>query len=157
MEPTPSVAPTTVTVGAAARLVSRGETTIRDWVKKGLVYAERDSHGVLRIERNSLLGYAAAIATDVPAPVPAGATRSRFVGAVAVPVVPTAEAPIPEYLRELISVLKEDLNRERREKDALLKRNDELQSEILKLMAEMNALLAKPTDKDGLISRWIRK
>jgi len=54
-----------------------------------------------------------------------------------------------------VMVLTEALRRERHINDELRGQNKEFQGEILKLTAEMRAILSK--DGSGMLSRWLRK
>ncbi len=131
----------TVTIPQAATMLEKPEGTVRDWVKKGLVRARQDSRGRWLIERDSLIVHASARAH------PAAASRAKQ----AVQNVATGSG---EGTARYIRTLEDSLAREQRLNDELRAKNDALQSELLKLTAEMKALLSK--EDKGLLSRWMR-
>lgn len=131
----------------ASRLVAKAESTVRAWVRSGQVRAWRDNDGWWCIDRDSLLGHAAGVVSTKGAE--RGAVPRR--GAQADPFVPPQPTPSERILAEA-------LERERRINDELRGRVRDLEQERTQHMAEMRALLSKDLkDKDGILSRWIRR
>lgn len=144
-----------LTLGGAAKAVSRGTTTVRDWVKNGYISARRNELGHWLIERDSLLAYASSEGAEEGPRRPRGAeallnrgstyTAAAAHGTNANDGLLRAQEREIEHLREL---LKEERARCSR-----------LEEERTQHMAEMRALLSKDGNggKEGVLSRWIRR
>lgn len=142
----PQHEPAMVGLTEAATLIDKGESTIRLWLKNGQIHAKKDQRGNWRIDRNSLLAYAAVEASVRPQR-RAGATLSgRTAGAIA----PAAAEPHSE----LVAALKEALERERRINDEYREKIHRLEGELFKITMELKALL---TEKSGnSLMRWVQ-
>lgn len=143
-----------LTLGEAAKAVSRGTTTVRDWVKNGHIRAKRNTLGHWIIERDSLLAYAAGEGAVEGPRRPRGAeahlSRASSEGTTAPNGGGSVEALIRAQERE-IEHLREMLRDER-------ERCRKLEEERTQHLAEMRALLSKDSSgKEGVISRWIRR
>lgn len=144
-----------LTLGGAAKAVSRGTTTVRDWVKNGYISARRNELGHWLIERDSLLAYASSEGAEEGPRRPRGAeallnrgstfTTAAAHGTNANDGLLRAQEREIEHLREL---LKEERARCSR-----------LEEERTQHMAEMRAMLSKDGNggKEGVLSRWIRR
>lgn len=143
-----------LTLGEAAKAVSRGTTTVRDWVKNGHIRAKRNPMGHWVIERDSLLAFAAGEGAAEGPRRPRGAeallNRTSTEPSTAHLGGGSAEALIRAHERE-IQHLRELLHEERA-------RCQRLEEERTQHLAEMRALLSKDSGgKDGVLSRWIRR
>jgi hypothetical protein len=131
-------------------MVSRGQTTIRDWIKTGTVRAHRNVMGHWMIDRDSLLAHASREGTsDGP----------RRVGGASVKSSEPPPHPHPESVPSLSDALIHELKDEIAHLRLLLKEERErskvLEAERTQHMAEMRALLSGKND--NLLSRWLRK
>jgi hypothetical protein len=145
---------TELTLGEAAKAVSRGANTVRDWVKNGNVRAKRNAMGHWLIERDSLLSYAANEGSAEGPRRPRGAEalshRAPTVGSTVSHGGASNDALVRAQERE-IDLLRQLLREER-------ERCKKLEEERTQHLAEMRALLSKDsTGKEGVLSRWIRR
>jgi hypothetical protein len=143
-----------LTLSEAAKAVSRGSSTVRDWVKNGLIVARRNTLGHWLIERDSLLSYASAEGAVEGPRRPRGAEALPSRGSAEASTEPSVgaahEALIRAHERE-IDLLRTLLSEER-------SRIQRLEAERTQHLAEMRALLSKESaGKDGVLSRWIRR
>jgi hypothetical protein len=142
-----------LTLGAAAKAVARGTTTVREWVKSGAVRARRNDVGHWLIERESLLAYASGEGSPEGPRRPRGAEahpdRGQVPPSTEPMFSPTVEALVRSQEKEILhlkELLKEERDRCRR-----------LEEERTQHLAEMRAILTKDASKEGVLSRWIRK
>ena len=131
----------TVTIPQGATMLEKPEGTVRDWVRKGLVRANQDTRGRWLIDRDSLIAHASTKATVTPS------TRSKSQ-------TQATATPSVEGDSRYIRTLEDSLAREQRLNDELRAKNDSLQGELLKLTAELKAILTK--EDKGILSRWRR-
>lgn len=131
----------TVTIPQASALLQKPDGTVRDWVRKGLVRAKQDPRGRWLIERESLLAHAAVKAPKVDQ---RRASNPK----------PSLASPLDDGISKYIRTLEDSLTREQKLNDELRSKNDFLQGELLKLTAEIKAILAR--EDKSLLSRWIR-
>lgn len=146
--------PTELTLSEAAKAVSRGTNTVRDWVKNGNVHAKRNALGHWLIERDSLLSYAANEGSTEGPRRPRGAEalthRAPTAGFTVTHGGVGNDALVRAQERE-IDLLRQLLKEER-------ERCKKLEEERTQHLAEMRALLSKDsTGKEGVLSRWIRR
>jgi predicted site-specific integrase-resolvase len=142
-----------IPLSEASRMLGLGVTTIRSWCQLGKVDCKRSSNAQWLINLDSAR---ALLATSKPG-ASAGhrmALKNTVRGKV------TAEAQKSEepnggVSEEHVRDLREALTHERKTSDELRAQNRELQSQLVKLSAEMQALLSRETD--GMLSRWFRK
>ena len=144
-----------LTLGGAAKAVSRGTTTVREWVKNGYIRARRNELGHWLVEHDSLLAYASSEGAEEGPRRPRGAEAltnrgSTFSTTVAYGTNPN-DALLRAHERE-IEHLRDLLKEERA-------RCSKLEEERTQHMAEMRALLSKDGNggKEGVLSRWIRR
>jgi len=138
-----------VSVSNAAKMVARPESTIRDWVKKDLIKYNKDIKGRLLIDKTSLLQHVQHIASSI---VRTGAVLNPTVQDYPLSHSLLNAAASDASKEELIQQLKETLQLERTRNERLEQKNSDLQSELLKINKEMQAILQKET---GLMG-WIR-
>jgi DNA-binding transcriptional MerR regulator len=128
----------------AARRADTSPTSLRRWISTGALKAAKDKNGGWLIREEDLRAYMVTILASKKsssgAPKRKGAETSST----------TASTMDPT-----VAVLTEALQRERHINDELRGQNKELQGEILKLTAEMRAILSK--EGAGMLSRWMRK
>jgi|GEM_PF-1783950 len=135
----------------AAVAVGRAESTIRFWLQKKLIVGKKARDGAWSIDRNSLLLHSAAAEPLRPQRSVRGAAAHDGTSAVA----DRNEEQLRELLRAQVSQLTHSLEHERRVSEDLRTQNRELQGQLVKFAAEMQALLSKETD--GKLSRWFRR
>lgn len=145
--------PSEVTLGLASKLVARGQTTVRDWIKNGNIQASRNNLGHWLIDRNSLLAFASSEGAATGPRRVAGATSQPAEA----PPRPHSEAEprghseeLVQALRGQISLLQELLKEER-------ERIHKLESERTQHLAEMRALLNGKNEGLLSIKRWLGK
>lgn len=143
-----------VSLNEAARMVGKGESTVRLWLKNGVVRGRKDTNGYWIVERESLIAYVAVEAQKRP--------QRRVAGAMAYSAPPATAGATGDASAELVATLRDALTRERalvdefgRRIEALEARNVELERERSQHIAEMRAILIK--DTDGKVSRWFRR
>ena len=143
-----------LTLGEAAKAVSRGTTTVRDWVKNGHIRAKRNTIGHWLVDRDSLIAYAAGEGAAEGPRRPRGAealiNRTSTDGITAPHGGGAVDTLIRAQERE-IDLLRQLLCEER-------ERCKKLEEERTQHMAEMRAMLSKDSSgKEGVLSRWIRR
>lgn len=142
-----------VTLSEASRRLGLGVTTIRSWCQLGKVECQRNNNAQWLINLDS----ARALLATTKAGASAGhriALKSSLRGKEA------ETSPLSEGLpggasEEHVRDLRDALEHERRTSAELRTQNRELQSQLMKLAAEMQATLAR--DTDGKLSRWFRR
>ena len=138
----------TMSVAQAAKTVARPESTIRDWIKKSLIKHDKDLKGRIVIEKDSLLQHVQHLGHFSRQ----GATTDTLNNTT---IDKEQSLYMNETLRlnaEIIQQLRDDLHYERQRNSRLETQNQELQSEIIKVVNEMKALM----NKDSGIMSWIR-
>lgn len=128
----------------AARRADASPTSLRRWISTGALKAAKDANGGWLIREDDLRTYM----TTTLASKKAGSGAPKRQGAEAMSTTVGTTDPT-------LVVLTEALRRERHINDELRGQNKELQGEILKLTAEMRAILSK--EGSGMLSRWLRK
>lgn len=128
----------------AARRADISPTSLRRWISTGALKAAKDTNGGWLIREDDLRAY---MATTL-------ASKKSSSGAPKRQGAETASATAGTTDPTVV-VLTEALQRERHINDELRGQNKELQREILKLTAEMRAILSK--EGAGMLSRWMRK
>lgn len=143
-----------VSLNEAARMVGKGESTVRLWLKNGVVRGRKDTNGCWIVERNSLISYVAVEAEKKP--------QRRIAGAIAHSTSSAMATATGDTSAELVATLRDALTRERalvdefrRRIEALEARNVELERERGQHISEMRAILTK--DTEGKVSRWFRR
>lgn len=150
MKPSSTAVSATVTMTEASVMVGRPPSTIRDWLKKGLIRGEQDSKGRWLLDRVMVVAAAATAPTAARAVASHTSTASPGMLTAA----STAESTVARY----IDSLQETVDREREENKELRDRVRQLEQERTQHIAEMRALLSKDSNgKNGVLSRWIRK
>lgn len=133
-------------------MTGRPQSTIRDWMRKGLIQGERDEKG------RWLLNRVTVITAATTAPTAARTVKAQLQQRAST--APTTDVSIVANStnEKYIESLHETVLREREENKELRTRIRELEQERTQHMAEMRALLSKDiSGKDGILSRWIRK
>ena len=136
-----------ITIAEAAKRFAVSPSAIRRLIDAGRVKSIKDEDGRHKLVAGELTG---ALTRRVPATrtgAVAGKASPDRSGAPADELNPTAE----RYMRSLETALEH----ERRVCEGVREQNRELQSQLMKLAAEMQAILSK--DGDGMLSRWFRK
>lgn len=153
-KPTPMIASATVTISEAATMTGRPPSTIRDWLKKGVILGNQDVKGRWLLDRVTVVAAAATAPTAARAIV----SQLHQPGAAAPTVALTAGSAADPTVAKYIDSLQETVAREREENKELRGRIRELEQERTQHLSEMRALLSKETsNKEGVLSRWIRK
>jgi DNA-binding transcriptional MerR regulator len=128
----------------AARRADASPTSLRRWISTGALKATKDTSGGWLIRDDDLRTY---MATTLASKKTSTGAQKRQGAEGASTTVGTTDPTVV--------VLTESLRRERHINDELRGQNKELQGEILKLTAEMRAILSK--EGAGMLSRWLRK
>lgn len=142
-----------VPLSEASRMLGLGVTTIRSWCQLGKVECQRNKSSQWLINLDSAR---ALLATAKPG-ASAGhrmALKSSLRGKeseISRPSEGASGVASEEHVRDL----RDALEHERRTSADLRTQNRELQSQLVKLAAEMQAILAR--DGDGKLSRWFRR
>lgn len=140
----------TVTLAEAAILTNRPQSTIRDWMRKGIIVGKQDQKGKWHLDRTTVI----AAAATAPTAARTVAAQSQKTPSAASTVVTAADPTVARY----IDSLQETVLREREENRELRSRIRELEQERTQHLAEMRAILSKDSqNKEGVISRWIRR
>lgn len=137
----------------ASRMLGLGVTTIRSWCQLGKVECQRNANAQWLINLDSARSLLATSKSGASAG--NRIARRHTVGKKGSEATPPSEkkngGPSEEHLRDL----REALARERRIAEDLRTQNLDLQGQLVKLAAEMQAILAR--DGDGKLSRWFRR
>ena len=129
-----------IPLSEAARLVEKTPGALRRLVNEGKIQANKDHKGRHLVRREEVIAHYADTHRS-------GASTDRHED--------RSEDPLIQSLRDQVAILRAALDRDRIEKDELRGQNRELQSQLMKFTAEMQAILSKETN--GLLSRWFRK
>jgi hypothetical protein len=124
----------------AARIVERSPIRLRTLINEGKLPSVKDERGRHRVRLHDVIGHFASLDD-----------RQSL---------PNQSADVPndrlyEALREQIGMLQETLRLERAEKSHLMEEKAKLQSELIKLTAEVRAILTKETGNKP--SSWFRR
>jgi DNA-binding transcriptional MerR regulator len=142
-----------VPLSEASRMLGLGVTTIRSWCQLGKVECQRNKSAQWLINLDS----AQALLATAKAGASAGhrmALKPSLRGGSGEGLRPS-EGQSGGASEEHVRDLREALEHERRTSAELRTQNRELQSQLMKLAAEMQAILSKETD--GKLSRWFRR
>jgi DNA-binding transcriptional MerR regulator len=142
-----------LTVANAARHAGVSASTIRRWMDGGNLESRTTSQGH-RITSKEALMRCLSRHSHTPQRAVGGATARHSHDT------PTREAVVGSHARmegegDALRIALEALTHERRVSEDLRIQNRELQSQLVKLAAEMHALLSRETD--GKLSRWFRR
>lgn len=129
-----------IPLSEAARLVGKTPGALRRLVNEGRISGLKDVQGRHLVHREEVIAHYAITLRS-------GASTDRDED--------RSEDALVQALRDQVAILQSAADQDRIEKAELRAQNKELQGEILKLNAEMLALLKG--DSRGLLSRWIRK
>jgi len=129
-----------IPLSEAARLVGKTPGALRRLVNEGRLHGVKDSQGRHRVRREEVIAHYADTHRS-------GASADRYED--------RSGDPLVQALRDQVSILRATVDQERFEKTELRAQNQELQSQLLRFAAEMQALLSKETD--GKLSRWFRR
>jgi hypothetical protein len=151
----PAAAEKLLTLAQASSMIGKAESTIRRLIDKGSIQSLRDEKGRHLIELGQLLAHFAGTTRSESNLEPATATKTGG-GSVASPAVELAAASATvRELRERITLLEMVMERDQRELERLRDQNNGLQGELLKLTAELKAILTKETGNKP--SNWFRR
>jgi hypothetical protein len=124
----------------AARIVERSPIRLRTLINEGKLPSVKDERGRHRVRLHDVIGHFASLDDRQSLPnQPTDVPNDRLY----------------EALREQIGMLQETLRIERAEKGHLMDEKAKLQSELLKLTAEVRAILTKETGNKP--SNWFRR
>ena len=124
----------------AARLVEKTPGALRRLVNEGKLQAHKDQKGRHLVRREEVIAHYVGTYQS-------GASADRNQD--------RSGDPLVQALRDQVAILRGAVDQDRIEKAELRTQNRELQSQLVKLAAEMQAILSKETD--GKLSRWFRK
>jgi vacuolar-type H+-ATPase subunit I/STV1 len=131
-------------------MTGRPPSTIRDWLKKGIIHGEQDPKGRWSLDRVTVV----AAAATAPTAARAVASQLQQPSAALTSAAVAAEPTVARY----IDSLQETVAREREENKELRGRIRELEQERTQHLAEMRALLSRDSGgKENVLSRWIRR
>ena len=139
-----------LTVANAARHAGVSVSTIRRWMDVGNLEFKVTDQGWRVTSKEALMRYLSRHPHENHRAV-GGATAGTYRESVMKP----SHERGGERHNEALRVALEALEHERRVSEGLRTQNRELQSQLVKLAAEMQAVLSK--DTDGMLSRWFRK
>ncbi len=145
-----------ITLSEASQMLGLGVTTIRSWCQLGKVTAKKDSNSQWLVNLDSAKAHVATAKH--------GATAGRRIvaksrvgegkqtqHASSEAIQHTVSDRDPDALRIALDAL----SHERQQNIELRSLNKNLQEELLKLTAEIKAILGR--EGDGMLSRWFRK
>jgi excisionase family DNA binding protein len=136
-----------LTIGEAAKRYAVSSSAIRRLIDSGKVKSTRDGAGRHMVHTGDLTGV---LSKRAPAS-RSGALANKTSSARSDEPSGEATGTTDRYLRAIETAL----DHERRVSEDLRTQNRELQSQLVKLAAEMQAILAR--DGDGKLSRWFRR
>jgi excisionase family DNA binding protein len=136
-----------LTIAEAAKRYSVSPSAIRRLIEAGRLKSTKDGDGRHQLDTGDLAGAMTRRSPTSRIGAVTGKTSPDRSGEVVGELSPTAE----RYMRSLESALEH----ERRVCEDVRAQNRELQSQLVKLTAEMQAILSK--EGDGMLSRWFRK
>ena len=128
----------TVNLTVASKMAGKSTTTLRRWAKESLVKATKKDNGGWEFDTDSLKQHLAKSSVR-------HITNKSVI---------KSEIAEQKGDSELICSLQVSLDRERKINDDLRQENSKLQSELLKLTYEMQAILKK--ESGNKLSRWIK-
>ena len=144
-----------ISLNEAAVMVGKGDSTVRLWLKNGIVQGHKDSNGFWVVERNSLLAHAAIEGGKKIRKINGAESRNSNAH-IAASVEPASDLVMA--LRESLLRERQLLDDSRRRVETLEARINELERERTQHLAEMRALLSRdPKETDGVLSRWLRR
>jgi hypothetical protein len=129
-----------IPLSEAAKLVGKTPGALRRLVNEGRLHGLKDAQGRHLVRKEEVVAHYAITHRS-------GASADRDED--------RSGDPLLQALRDQVSILRAAVDQDRIEKTELRAQNRELQSQLVKLAAEMQALLSKETD--GMLSRWFRK
>lgn len=125
-----------ITLSEAARLVEKTPGALRRLVNEGKLQAHKDQKGRHLVRREEVIAHYVDTYRS-------GASLDR------------SEDPLLQALRDQVAILRAASDQDRHEKAELRTQNRELQSQLVKFAAEMQAILSRETE--GKLSKWFRK
>ena len=125
-----------IPLSEAARLVEKTPGALRRLVNEDRLQAHKDQKGRHLVRREEVIAHYADTHRS-------GASTDR------------SSDPLLQALRDQVAILRAALDQDRQEKAELRTQNRELQSQLVKFAAEMQAILSRETE--GKLSRWFRK
>lgn len=154
----PAAADKMLTLAQASSMVGKAESTIRRLIDKGAIQSQRDEKGRHLVELGPLLAhFASGSRSGEKAEISTAIKRAGATGSISA-ADPSAElaaaSAIVQELRHRIAFMEAVMKRDQRELERLQDQNSNLQSELLKLTAEVKAILTKETGSKP--SRWFR-
>lgn len=133
-----------IPLSEAARLVGKTPGALRRLVNEGKLHGLKDAQGKHLVQREEVIAhYAITLRSGAISDRNEDRSERR------------SDDSLVQALRDQVAILRSAAEQDRIEKAELRSQNKELQGEVLKLSAEMLALLKG--DGKGLLSRWIRK
>jgi len=133
-----------IPLSEAARLVGKTPGALRRLVNEGRLHGLKDAQGRHLVRKEEVIAHYA-ITHRSGASTDRNEDRSDA----------RSSDPLLQALRDQVSILRATVDQDRIEKAELRAQNRELQGQVVKLAAEMQAILAKETE--GKLSRWFRK
>lgn len=144
-----------ILVADAAKLVGKAQVTIRRLVETKALKSKRDENGRHLINRMELVAYyAAKSANRAGNDVRAGATTNHANSDILIASELAKVQAENSGLASKIAMIEESLLRERRLNDELRAQNRDIQNEIVKISAEIRAILTNETQNK--LFRWFR-
>ncbi len=128
----------------AARLVGKTPGALRRLINEGRLHALKDPQGRHRVHKENVIAHYANTCRS-------GASTDQHMDRPQT----QEDDPLLRALRDQVAILRSNVDQDRIEKAELRTQNREFQSQLVKLAAEMQALLSKETD--GKLSRWFRR
>lgn len=149
----------TISLAEAARRGNVSTTSVRRWITSGKLNASKTAADEWVIAPDDLHLFLIRQSGGQVPPTPGRTSgRGRHGATTVLPTEPLTVGGGPDGYHEALKEAREALARERRINDELRGRVRELEQERTQHMAEMRALLSKDVkDKDGILSRWIRR
>ena len=129
-----------IPLSEAARLVEKTPGALRRLVNEGRLQAHKDQKGRHLVRREEGIAHYADTHRS-------GASTDRSED--------RSSDPLLQALRDQVAILRAALDQDRHEKAELRIQNRELQSQLVKFAAEMQAILSRETK--GKLSQWFRK
>jgi DNA-binding transcriptional MerR regulator len=139
----------TLTVSTAARHAAVSVSTIRRWMESGSLEFDTTKAGHRVTDKEALMRCLSQVSHGLKKN-SSTHPKEGYRGASVV-----AISEMPENQNESLKIALEALSYERRLTEDLRSQNRELQSQILKIAAEMQAILSR--DTMGKLSNWFRR
>jgi len=140
-----------LTIGEAAKRYTVSPSAIRRLIDSGKVKSTKDAAGRHMVLAGELTGELSRRVPGSRSGAQTGKGSSDRSGKAAGEPAGDLNVTTDRYLRAIETAL----DHERRVSEDLRTQNRELQSQLVKLAAEMQALLSKETD--GMLSKWLRR